>query len=289
MKNMNLNITGHTGLLCLLGHPAKHSISPKMHNEAFSLLGLDNIYLAFDVTEAHLEEAIASLRLFDAKGWNLTMPHKKAIIPFLDEISQISELTESVNTVINKNGKLYGTTTDGIGYIDSLKEKNFDISHKTITVLGAGGAAKSIIAQCALDGAKEIFVFKRKNATFSDTVAFANEIQGETGCTVTVCDMDDKLLLKEAIQKSQLLTNATNVGMEDDKRSLVPKEFLRKDLFVSDIIYHPAMTTLLNDAKDVGATYLNGEYMLLYQGAAAFELWTGQKMPVEEIKRRVFQ
>ena len=206
----------------------------------------------------------------------------------MDEVSKVSGLCHSVNTVVNNDGKLIGTTTDGIGYIDSLKEKNFHIQGKTITILGAGGAAKSIIAQCALDGAKEIIVFKRKNATFSDTVRFADAIQSESNCTVTVCDMSDRELLKAAIAKSQLLTNATNVGMEDDKSSLVPKEFLRKDLFVSDIIYHPAMTTLLCDAEEVGATYLNGEFMLLYQGAAAFELWTGKKMPVEEIKRKVF-
>ena len=285
---MKLELSGHTGLMCLLGHPVKHSISPKMHNESFSLLGLDYAYLAFDVKEEQIGEAVAALRLFDAKGFNLTMPHKRAVIPYLDKISKISELTESVNTVVNQDGCLFGTTTDGIGFVDSLKEKDFYIRDKVITILGAGGAAKSIIAQSALDGAKKIYIFKRMNASFEETLSFAKKVEDGTSCQLDVCDMADMALLKEAIDASQLLVNATNVGMEDDKRSLVPKEYLRKDLFVSDIIYHPAMTTLLQDAKDAGATYQNGEFMLLYQGAAAFEIWTGKKMPIDEIKKSCF-
>ena len=284
---MGLNVSGQTNLLCLLGHPAKHSISPRMHTLACQLLGLDYVYLAFDVEENNLAEVVSSLKKMGVAGFNLTMPHKSAVIPLLDEITEVSKLTHAVNTVKYEYGRLYGTTTDGAGYIESLSEKNFSIPDKTVTILGAGGAAKPIIAQMAFDGAKEINVFKRKNATYEETVSFAKEVMAHTDAKIVVYDMKDSEALEFCIAKSELLTNATNVGMEEEI-SLVPKEFLRKDLLVSDIIYHPAMTKLLQDAKEVGADYINGAYMLLYQGAKSFEIWTGEKMPIQEIKKACF-
>ncbi len=284
---MNLNISGQTKLLCLLGHPAKHSISPKMHTTACKLLGLDYVYLAFDVEPEDLKDVVYSLKKMDVAGFNLTMPHKSAVIPYLDEISEISRLTGSVNTVKKEYGKLYGTTTDGAGYVESLRDKNFFVDNKTITILGAGGAAKPIIAQLAFDHAKEIFIFKRKNATYEETETFAKEVEKHTQTHVRVFAMEDKDALNRRISESHLLINATNVGMESDE-SLVPKEYLRENLLVSDIIYHPEMTRLLKDAKDVGADYINGKYMLLYQGAKSFEIWTGEKMPILEIKNSCF-
>ena len=284
---MGLNVSGQTNLLCLLGHPAKHSISPRMHTLACQLLGLDYVYLAFDVEENNLAEVVSSLKKMGVAGFNLTMPHKSAVIPLLDEITEVSKLTHAVNTVKYEYGRLYGTTTDGAGYIESLSEKNFSTPDKTVTILGAGGAAKPIIAQMAFDGAKEINVFKRKNATYEETVSFAKEVMAHTDAKIVVYDMKDIEALEFCIAKSELLTNATNVGMEEEI-SLVPKEFLRKDLLVSDIIYHPAMTKLLQDAKEVGADYINGAYMLLYQGAKSFEIWTGEKMPIQEIKKACF-
>ena len=284
---MGLNVSGQTNLLCLLGHPAKHSISPRMHTLACQLLGLDYVYLAFDVEENNLAEVVSSLKKMGVAGFNLTMPHKSAVIPLLDEITEVSKLTHAVNTVKYEYGRLYGTTTDGAGYIESLSEKNFSIPDKTVTILGAGGAAKPIIAQMAFDGAKKINVFKRKNATYEETVSFAKEVMAHTDAKIVVYDMKDSEALEFCIAKSELLTNATNVGMEEEI-SLVPKEFLRKDLLVSDIIYHPAMTKLLQDAKEVGADYINGAYMLLYQGAKSFEIWTGEKMPIQEIKKACF-
>lgn len=284
---MGLNVSGQTNLLCLLGHPAKHSISPRMHTLACQLLGLDYVYLAFDVEENNLAEVVSSLKKMGVAGFNLTMPHKSAVIPLLDEITEVSKLTHAVNTVKYEYGRLYGTTTDGAGYIESLSEKNFSIPDKTVTILGAGGAAKPIIAQMAFDGAKEINIFKRKNATYEETVSFAKEVKAHTDAKIVVYDMKDIEALEFCIAKSELLTNATNVGMEEEI-SLVPKEFLRKDLLVSDIIYHPDMTKLLQDAKEVGADYINGAYMLLYQGAKSFEIWTGEKMPIQEIKKACF-
>ncbi len=297
-------ISGTTGLVCLLGSPVSHSISPAMHNAAFAALHLDYVYLAFDVRPGRPESlpgtgpddskagniatALSALRLFGARGCNLTMPLKKAVIPYLDELSEAARLSGSVNTIVIDNGKFIGHTTDGIGYIDSLRrEAGYEIKDRIITVLGAGGAAESIIVAAALAHVGSIRIFKRKNASFGDTLAFAAKISAQTGCDIRVLPIEDTKALKDSIAQSSLLCNATNVGMGDDKRSLVPKEFFHKKLFVSDIIYHPAETTLLKEARMSGCKTANGKYMLLYQGAAAFALWTGQKMPIDIVKRKL--
>lgn len=284
----NHPISGRTGFACLLGHPVSHSISPAMHNAAFAALDLNYVYLAFDVTENHLKDTVRGLAAMNCLGWNLTMPLKTAILPYLDELSAASRLSGSVNTVVNNHGRLIGHTTDGMGYMDSLRDAGHNIIGKNMVLLGAGGAATSICVQAALDGVKQIFLFKRKNATFRETMNFAEKISRETSCLVTVNDIQDASALKNAISESAILVNATNVGMAAQSYSLVPKEFLRSDLIVSDVIYHPKMTPLLEDAKRNGCPYLNGKYMLLFQGARSFYLWTGQKMPVTHIKKSIF-
>lgn len=281
-------IDGHTTLYCLLGHPARHSISPRMHTTAAKLLGVNMVYLAFDIEPNEIGITVEALRLLQAGGFNLTMPFKRTVIPYLDRITKASELSGAVNTVINKDGVLIGDTTDGIGYLDSLLDSGFDYLGKKMTLLGAGGAATSIAVSAALSGVKRIDIFKRKNKTYEETEAFAERINSSTDCDVLVFPMDDSDAMQDSIASSDLLTNATNVGMEDDKTSLVPKEFLRPDLFVSDIIYHPAETTLLSYARECGCRYKNGEDMLLFQGAASFKEWTGLQMPVEAIKKLVF-
>lgn len=285
---MNLQLDGHTQLLCLLGHPVAHSISPKMHNESFASLGLNMSYLAFDIAPEQLHQTLEGLKAMGFVGCNLTMPLKTAVLPMLDELSQASRLSQSVNTIIHKDGRLIGHTTDGIGYMDSLRDVDFHVIGENMTLLGAGGAATSICTQAALEGVRKIYLCKRKNHSFQRTVAFAEMITRETNCIVQVVDIGDTAALTAAISDSKLLTNATNVGMEMDKRSLVPPSALRKDLLVSDIIYHPEMTTLLKDAAAVGARYINGKYMLLFQGAASFQLWTGCEMPIDHIKKTCF-
>ncbi len=281
-------IDGHTTLYCLLGHPARHSISPRMHTTAAKLLGVNMVYLAFDIEPNEIGITVEALRLLQAGGFNLTMPFKRTVIPYLDRITKASALSGAVNTVINKDGVLIGDTTDGIGYLDSLLDSGFDYHGKKMTLLGAGGAATSIAVSAALSGVKRIDIFKRKNKTYEETEAFAERINSSTDCDVLVFPMDDSDAMQDSIASSDLLTNATNVGMEDDKTSLVPKKFLRPDLFVSDIIYHPAETTLLSYARECGCRYKNGEDMLLFQGAASFKEWTGLQIPVKAIKKLVF-
>ncbi len=281
-------ISGSTRLLCLLGHPVAHSISPKMHNTACTLNGLDYAYLAFDATEQTFGDIVHGLQAMNCRGFNLTMPFKTAIIPYLDELSEAARLAHSVNTVVCEDGRMIGHSTDGIGYMESVRDAGFDIIGKNMTLLGAGGAATSICVQAALDGVQNIYMFKRKNQSFAQAQAFCEQISSQTPASVHLYDLADLHQMEQCLQGSSILVNATNVGMGQDATSLVPKELLYPDLIVSDIIYHPAMTPLLQDAAAVGCPYFNGMYMLLYQGAAAFRLWTGTDMPVDEIKKICF-
>lgn len=284
-----MNISGKTRLCCLLGDPVEHSISPLMHNTAFSKTNIDYSYMAFRSNIEELADTLAALKRLNCRGFNLTMPLKTAIIPLLDELDPVAKVCNSVNTVIiNDDGTTKGYTTDGTGYMDSLKDDGIDIIGKTMTILGAGGAATSIISQAAFDGVANINIFKRKNASFADTVEFAKLVEKSTKATINVYDMADLSAMQSAIDNSDILTNATNVGMGEDTSSLVPKEFLRPELVVSDIIYHPEYTTLLKDALSINAKAINGKYMLLFQGAAAFKIWTDVDMPVEYIKEKVF-
>lgn len=282
-------ITGTTKLTALLGSPVKHSISPQMHNEAFRLLNLDYRYLAFDVLPSQLADAVAGLKASGIRGFNLTMPHKTAIIPLVDELTPAAKLAGSVNTVVNENGHLIGHTTDGVGYMRSVEDAGHNIIGQTMTLLGAGGAATAICVQAALDGVSTIHLFKRKNHSWNTVSNFTQCIRTETNCDVQLHDLMDKDSLNKCIHESAILTNATNVGMSPNENDcLITEDMLFSELIVSDIIYNPRETRLMQFAKSCGCSTFNGLYMLLYQGAASFEYWTGQPMPVSIIKEKYF-
>lgn len=286
-----MNITGSTILTGLLGSPVAHSVSPAMHNEAFRLLDLNYVYLAFNVGTDSLKDAVKGLKTLGARGFNLTMPDKIAILDLVDELTPAARLAGACNTVINDNGHLIGHTTDGIGYMRSVADAGHDIIGKKMTLLGAGGAATAICTQAALDGVKEIDIFRRNRPeAFAQTVAFADRTAKDTGCKIHVYDFTDETQMKKSLAESAILTNATNVGMAPDTDAIpIPDvHFLHPELIVSDIIYNPRQTQLLKIAASMGCPVFNGMYMLLYQGAAAFECWTGLEMPVAEIKKKYF-
>ena len=287
---MTYEITGHTRLTALLGSPVAHSISPQMHNEAFRQLGLDYVYLAFDVGPGRIKEAFEGLKAIDIQGFNLTMPLKTSIQPYLDELTPAARLTGSVNTVYRRDGRYIGHTTDGTGYMRSVADAGCDVIGRKMTLLGAGGAATAICVQAALDGASAIDMFKRKNATFDQTAAFCAHIAEETGCPIRLYDIGDAKQLTKSISESALLTNATSVGMAPDtEHSPLPDSaILHPGIVVSDIIYHPRETKLLRQAREAGCMCFNGMYMLLFQGAASFRCWTGQDMPVDIIRTKYF-
>lgn len=288
---MSYQITGHTRMGCLLGTPVSHSISPMMYNEAFRLLGLDRVYLCFDTKQADLQTTVQALREMNVFGFNLTMPDKEAVIPFLDGLTPAARMIGAVNTVKNENGTLIGHNTDGIGYMQSVRERRYDCTAGPMTLLGAGGAASAIAIQAALDGVPKLHIVSRRGRSWSNAESLASKICAQTPCRADVIDLADKASVKQAILESTLLTNAASVGMAPREGLSLIEDLscFHPGLFVSDIIYNPRRTKLLQDAASCGLDTANGLYMLLYQGAAAFRIWTGQDMPVEEIRNKYFQ
>ncbi len=287
---MSYQITGKTKFCCLLGSPVAHSISPAMHNEAFKQLDLDYCYTAFDVDTDHLREAVEGLKVMGARGFNLTMPDKNLMASLCDKLSPASEMIGAVNTVVNDNGVLTGYTTDGIGYMRAAEDAGVDLIGKTMTLLGGGGAATAICVQAAIDGMKAIHVFNLKDDFYPRLQKLTEEITDRTDCIVTLHNLADKSELAACIAESDILTNGTSVGMAPKTDSCIidDESVFRKDLIVSDIIYNPMETKLLRLAKAHGCKTFNGLYMLLYQGAASFKLWTGEDMPTEIIKEKYF-
>lgn len=287
---MKDRITGHTVLTGLLGSPVAHSISPMMHNESFRQLGLDYAYLAFDVGTDQLKTAVDGLKVLGVRGFNLTMPDKNLMCSYCDHLSPAAELIGAVNTVVNDNGVLTGYTTDGIGYMEAARDAGFELPGKVMTLLGGGGAATAICVQAALDGMKEIRVFNIRDQFYGRLEKLAADINAKTSCRVVVCDLADTQALYESIDSSDILTNATSVGMAPNADACLidNPDVFRESLIVSDVIYNPEQTKLLKLASERGCKTFNGLYMLLYQGAAAFKIWTGQDMPVDIIKEKFF-
>ncbi len=284
------NITGSTVLTGLLGSPVSHSISPMMHNEAFRLLGLDYVYLAFDVTEERMKAAVTGLRTLGARGFNVTMPGKNIMASLCDRLSPASEIIGAVNTVVNDGGVLTGYTTDGIGFMRAAKDAGFELVGKKMTLLGAGGAATAVLAQAAIDGLSEISVFSIHDGFFERAKRIVSRLNERTRCRVTLYDFDDESVLKREISESLILTNGTPVGMAPDTDRCIIKDpsVFHRDLIVADVIYNPRETMLLRMAREAGCRTMNGLYMLLYQGAKSFELWTGKEMPTDIIKEKYF-
>lgn len=286
---MSRKITGHTELIGLIATPIRHSKSPAMHNAAFEALGLDYVYLVFEVGKDELEDTVKGLKAMKVRGWNVSMPNKAPIVQYLDKITPVAKMCGAVNTVINDNGILTGTITDGTGFMHSLKEKNIDIINKKITVVGVGGAATAICIQAAWDGVKEISIFNRKDDFFIRGEENVQKINNNTSCHATLYDLDDHDALKREIDESVLFVNATNVGMGNLQGQMVLPNinYLNKDIIVYDVIYSPEETELLKQAKTLGCQILNGIGMMLYQGAEAFKLWTGEDMPIDVVKKEL--
>ncbi len=288
-----MEITGKTTLTGLIGTPVKHSISPQMHNEAFRQLNLDYVYLAFDLADSDLETAVRGLQALGAKGFNVTMPYKVQIVKYMDELTPASQIAQACNTVIAKDGKLIGHTTDGIGFMESVADAGHNIIGKKMTVLGAGGAATAICTQAALDGVSDIDIFQMKSFTeeYERALAFADRVRLHTDCNINVYDFADTNQMRKSISESAILTNATNVGMapHEDQCPIPDASMLFPELIVCDIIYNPMKTKLYQMAEAAGCQVFNGTYMLLFQGAASFECWTGKEMPVEIIRKKYFQ
>ena len=286
---MEKRITGHTDLIGLMAYPIRHSSSPAMHNAAFAKLGLDYAYLAFEVDNDSLEGAVQGIRSLKLVGSNVSMPNKTVVHKYLDKLSPAAEMCGAVNTIVNEDGVLTGHITDGTGYMMSLKDNGVDVIGKKMTIVGAGGAATAIEIQAALDGVAEISIFNRKDEFWANAEETVRKINEKTNCKAQLFDLADLDKLKEEIASSYLFTNATGMGMKPlEGQTYIPdKSFLRPDLIVSDVVYYPRETELLRMAKEVGCKTMNGLGMMLFQGAAAFKMWTGEDMPIEYMKEKL--
>lgn len=281
---MEKRISGTTGLFTLLGSPVGHSGSPAMYNFSFQQQGLDYAYLAFDVKKDQMAEAMDMLRLFKVRGSNVTMPCKTVAATLVDDLSPAAKIVGAINVIVNDDGKLTGHITDGLGFVRNLKETGVTIQGKKLVVLGAGGAATALQVQCALDGAASISIFNQDDDFYANAEATQAKLKTATpNVDVTVYPLADQAKLKAEIAAADILVNATVVGMKPlDGQSLIDPSWLQSDLVVADTVYNPLKTKLIEDAEATGCTVAPGKGMLLWQGAAAYTLFTGKNMPTDE-------
>ncbi|MBC7327104.1 shikimate dehydrogenase [bacterium] len=263
-------IDATTKVVGVIGYPISHSLSPQMHNSAFLHLGLNYVYLAWEVEPSNLKLAIDGVRGLGIVGLNVTIPHKEKVGEYLDELSEEARMVGAVNTILNKNGKLVGFNTDVEGFRRAL---GCSVKDKKVVVLGAGGAGRAVVFALIKDGASCIIL----NRTEEKARDLAEKFKGIGEV------MADKLTpsaLKRAMQEADILVNATSLGMKGESIEGI-EDALREDILVMDLVYNPRETPLLRIAKEKGARVVEGWRMLLHQGAYSFEIWTGKKAPLD--------
>lgn len=277
-------ITGKTKLLGVIGDPVKHSLSPVIHNTVISELEVDYIYVPFSVTTKHLDTALIGLANIGVVGFNVTIPHKQAILPLLCKITKTAQMIGAVNTVWHTDEGWNGTNTDIIGILESLKPLNCNWSKIKPIILGCGGAAKASIVALAKLGCTDIIVVGRsydKLKTFKEVWS-----KNKFFDSINIYCFSE---LSKILHKTQLLINATPVGMSPNiNKSPINKELLKKlpsKAIVYDLIYSPSSTMLLQDAHNLGLATMNGSTMLVYQGAASLELWLQRTIPIDLMHR----
>jgi shikimate dehydrogenase len=270
-------ISGKTKICALIGDPIEHTMSPAMHNTAFQKLGLDYTYVAFKVKPEELPQAVAGLKALNIIGFNVTIPHKVTVIPLLDSLDPLAEKVGAVNTVVNDNGKLKGFNTDAEGFYRALTEHGFKPKNKKVVVLGAGGASRAITYILAKEGASLTILNRQQELDWAEDIA--GLIREDFRKDVKVLELGD---LSKALPKTDLLVNATSVGMSPSAdTSPVPAKLLAGVPLVFDIVYNPLKTKLLQDAAAASIKTISGIDMLVWQGALAFDKWTGRKAPID--------
>ena len=286
-----MQLSGTTTMLGLIGTPVEHSKSPAMYNHCFAKYDLDWAYLAFNIPKEQSGTAVQAIRTLHMRGANVTMPCKSAVIPYLDRLSPEAQVIGAVNVIVNDGGILTGYNTDGMGYTQNLRRSGTEVRGKRIVLLGGGGAASAIAGQAALEGAAEIAVFNRRDEFWPHVEQTLRTIaKAVPGCLLSLHDLDDKTDLYQVILHSDILSNATRVGMApyEDQSNITNIAWLRPELVVTDVVYAPPETKMLRDAKAAGCRTCDGLGMLLCQGAEAFRLYSGLEMPIEEIRALLY-
>ncbi|HMK54880.1 MAG TPA: shikimate dehydrogenase [Methanobacteriaceae archaeon] len=275
-------ITGKTALVGIIGDPVEHSLSPPMHNAAFQDLKMDYVYIPFHVTTENLGSAINGAKSMGIKGLNVTIPHKTAVLSYLDEVDSAARLIGAVNTLKFVKGKIKGYNTDGVGAVKALEEIT-KVKDKKVIIMGAGGASRAIAFQLILSGIKELAL---ANRTMEKALQLASDIKNKTAFSPDVVNLSHLDLAS-----TDILINTTPVGMHphQDQKPLVTTEMMHPELVVNDIIYNPLKTRILTEAENAGAKTINGTKMLVYQGVEAFRIWTGVNPPVEIFNKALLE
>ncbi len=266
-----MSIDSRTRITGLIGHPVEHSLSPAMHNSAYEHLGLNYCYIALPVHPDSLTRAVEGIRALSFRGVNVTVPHKEMVIQSLEEVDDEALFIGAVNTVVNNDGRLKGYNTDGRGFIRSLEEEKLHYKDKRIMVLGTGGAARAVCYYLAKE-ASELYLY---DIDIEKARALASDLS----------DLGGKVFQAESTEKAadaDIIINATPLGLRPTDPIPINEGLMAPDMKVIDLIYWD--TPLLVAAKDAGCTVMNGLGMLLWQGALAFELWTGKSAPVDVMK-----
>jgi shikimate dehydrogenase len=274
-------ISGKTTVCGVIGDPIEHTLSPIIHNAAFESLKIDYIFLAFKVRAGEVENAMSGIRALNVHGLNVTMPHKNAVVKYLDQIDPTAKTIASVNTILNKDGRLLGFNTDGVGALNALEQNGVKPRGKKVLLLGAGGAAKAI-AYTLSQEADHLVILNRTTKQASD---LADLLKQKFNKKINAGVLSPTVI-KDNLVDANVLINATSVGMKPNaNQTPIEPEWLKPDLAVMDIVYNPIETKLAKDAKALGATVVSGVEMLIYQGAASFEIWTACKAPVEVMRK----
>ena len=269
-------INGSTQVYGIIGDPISHSFSPQMHTAAFWDIGFNGVYLPFPISAVDLPQLLPALQLMSVQGFNVTVPYKEQIIPYLDQLSETAQVLGSVNTVIRKNGQWFGHSTDGIGFLRGLEQKGWPVQSQRILVLGAGGSAKAISYALLKAGAAKVDLQNRDQA------------KAESWSATLRQHFEAVRVGTKKSGSYDLLVNCTSVGLKSAETPM-KKEDLAQFPKVIDIIYNPAKTQLLLDAESAGLEWDNGLSMLLFQGVESFELWTQKKAPLEVMRQSLQQ
>ena len=283
--NTSPEITGKTTVCGVIGDPVEHTVSPAMHNAAFKALGLDYIYLPFRVPPRHLAAAVQGMRALSIRGLNVTIPYKVKVIPLLDEIDPPARSIGAVNVIVNDSSVLKGHNTDAEGFMRALKEHSVEVRGKTAVILGSGGAARAVCFALSAAGAGLIIL----NRTSGRAARLVGDIMKTAGHPAEAMPLY-RQNITIALNKAHILVNTTSVGMSPEPgETLVKGDLIGPQHTVVDIVYNPVETRLLKEAAKAGAATVNGLDMLVWQGALAFEKWTGQKAPIEVMRKEALR
>jgi shikimate dehydrogenase len=274
-----MKLTGRTAVYGVIGLPVKHSLSPLMQTAAFDALGIDAVYVPFEVSPENLDKAVVGLKALGVKGFNVTVPHKEGVCSLVDYLDDDAEFLQAVNTVKVEEGRLLGYNTDAEGFLRSLKEEGVELEGKRVTLFGAGGAARAVGYALLKGGAKFLNIVNRN---FSKAKA-VGELLGRRG-NVLVFPLKEGTV-QSLLEESDVIVNATSLGLHPEDPHLFDYSLLPEGKVVVDLIYNPAETPLLKAASERGCKTVNGLGMLVHQGALAFKIWTGKEAPVSVMRK----